>query len=180
MDKCSEPAARSVLATVLVDLEPRPAENPGKDRASLTDSDARFRLFHGVTDALRRAAAHQIVVVLIEDLHWSDAGALQLLRFAARPLAKTSCLLAATYRTAAPPTNLMLDAFIGELGGLMHFLPEFRLGGLTREETRRYVQYATGTIPDADLVHQLEDAAAGDPLFLRELTPLLSRMNRSG
>ena len=71
-------------------LEPLPAlDDPHQ---------ARFRLFDSITSFLRSASKTQPLVVVLEDLHWSDKPSLVLLEFIAREVDLARLLLVGTYR----------------------------------------------------------------------------------
>src|SRR5882724_9976834 len=56
--------------------------------------EVRFRLFDAVTSRLRKLAAVHPLVIVLDDLHWADAGSLRLLHFAAGELRRAPVLLA--------------------------------------------------------------------------------------
>jgi DNA-binding winged helix-turn-helix (wHTH) protein len=172
LDECEDHHLRFSVERLIGDLTPRRAEPPRGHhaRAALTDADARFRLFHDVTEVLCQAARDRPLIVLLEDLHWAGPGALHLLRFVGRSLATASALIAMTYRNTGPSPNPVLEATAGELSALSHALPELRLAPFSNDEIVAYVRNLAGQT-DADLVRRLQEAAGGNPLFLRELLP---------
>jgi DNA-binding winged helix-turn-helix (wHTH) protein/tetratricopeptide (TPR) repeat protein len=182
MAACEDSHLRSSVEPLLADLTPHRAAKGREERGrmALADADARFRLFQSVTAVVRQAARNRLLSVLIEDLHWAGPGALHLLRFAGRSLANASVLIAMTYRTTGPPPNPVLEATTGELGTLSHALPELRLAAFADDEIAAYVREVTGQPADADLVRRLQEAAGGNPLFLRELVPIFVARNGAG
>ncbi|MDQ7806446.1 ATP-binding protein [Amycolatopsis sp. A133] len=58
----------------------------------------RFRLFDTITGLLRTACRSRPLVAVLDDLHWSDAPSLRLLRFLARNLGTLPMLVLGTYR----------------------------------------------------------------------------------
>ena len=65
------------------------------DAPAPTDTDhatERYLLFESVADLLRRLAVRQPLVVLLDDLHWAEPTALQLLRHLANALADVPLL----------------------------------------------------------------------------------------
>jgi len=78
---------RQVLRALGDDLESRGAAS------DTMPNDARFRLFGAVADALAAASAPAGLVVVLDDLHWADAGTLRLLAFVARHLRSARLLI---------------------------------------------------------------------------------------
>ena len=63
-----------------------------------TAADAQFRLSESVSRSVQSLAARQPVVVVLDDLQWSDDPSLRLLGFLARTLATSRVLLLGAYR----------------------------------------------------------------------------------
>ena len=63
---------------------------------------ARFALLDAVTGFLRRAAAADPLLLVLEDLHWADEASLALLGFVAGELRAAQLLLVATCREHEP------------------------------------------------------------------------------
>ena len=72
-----------------VQVELRPPGDPENDR---------WRLLQGVTTFLRNASTVQALCIILEDLHWSDRGTLDLLIHIARNLQGARLLIVGTYR----------------------------------------------------------------------------------
>src|SRR5262249_6527064 len=77
------------LAPRLLGVAPLPAPASPPDRR---------RLFHAVATVFSQLAAVRRVVVVIEDLHWSDDASMELVLFLARRLDGQPILLLLTYR----------------------------------------------------------------------------------
>ena len=82
------------LRTRCPDIEPTPPEGG--------DAEARFRLLDALTSVLRRIAATDELLLVLEDLHWADEASLALLAFVAAELRAARLLLVATYREHEP------------------------------------------------------------------------------
>jgi predicted ATPase len=78
------------LATVLPDLAPTPAFEPEQEKR---------RLFQALTQFFTCLAARQPLLVVVEDVHWSDDTSLEVLLYLARRLAPHPILLVLTYRS---------------------------------------------------------------------------------
>jgi DNA-binding CsgD family transcriptional regulator len=110
------------------------------------------------------------VVLILEDLHWSDPASLELLRFVSRSLGGLRALLVVTYRddevTRQLPFYRLLPTLVRESGARRIELR--RLG----EGTLREMVAASYGLPEADvgrLVSYLSDLTAGNAFFTIEL-----------
>lgn len=139
---------------------------------------SRERMLREITDALERLSADIPVVLVIEDLHWSDPSTIDLLTSMANRSSPAQLMVLATYRPA-------------ELGGISHPLNRVRhemeihgrcrvlpLSYLTESEIRDYLAHRLSA-PDADakLVQSLHRRTSGNPLFL---TCVVDELLRSG
>jgi DNA-binding CsgD family transcriptional regulator/tetratricopeptide (TPR) repeat protein len=87
------------LYPLLPGLLPVPAALPSEgDWAPLTPEHAQQRLFAALAHCLAPPAAKQPLVLVIEDLHWSDERSLDFLLYLLRRSASLPLLLTATYR----------------------------------------------------------------------------------
>jgi predicted ATPase/class 3 adenylate cyclase len=99
------------------------------------------------------------VLLLVEDLHWSDATTKLLLQRLLAAVPKWPMFVVITTRDAEPgPALVPLD------------VPSLRLGPLDDGDSRRLVRHAWGEQPSDDAVEWIVDRAEGNPLFLEELT----------
>lgn len=108
------------------------------------------------------------VVILLEDLHWSDEGTLRWLDAAAPYLTDCAVLVIATAR----PALLERRPRWGE--GLHHHV-RLDLAPLSRRESRELVRQLLHKVdsPPAPLVDLVVDGAEGNPFYLEELTTWL-------
>ena len=132
-----------------------------------TQGASRERMLREMADALEAVTAEQPVVVVLEDLHWTDHASVELLSFLARRRPAVRLLMIGTYRPAdvvarEHPVASVKDDLASH--GLCRELP---LEPLTEVGVRRYVAGALveHRIPDA-LVSQLHQRTGGNPLFL--------------
>jgi DNA-binding CsgD family transcriptional regulator len=148
----------------LPDLEPLP---------SLEDPEqARFRLFDAITTFLLNASHRRPVVLILDNLHWADRPSLRLLEFVAREIAAARLLVVGTYRDEELSRPHPLFQTLGELTRE----PIFRrllLGGLSREDTGRFIELTTGIIPPQTILEAVSRQTEGNPLFMTEVVRLL-------
>lgn len=132
----------------------------------------------GIAQAVEAFALRSPVVLILEDLHWSDSATLDLLSILAQRRAPARLLLVGTYRPEA------VDRTAGPLGSLFQ---ELRLHGLCREERLRpldlagvsaFLRSRLGEIPGR-LANDLLHRTGGIPLFLAGMVHGLAEPRRA-
>jgi tetratricopeptide (TPR) repeat protein len=144
----------------------------------LADPDAaRFRLFDSVTAFLLRAAHHQPIVLILDDLQAADIPSLLLLRFVAGELSKTAVLVIGTYRDVDVDRDHPLTPTLAEL---VRYAATRRLHlrGLEPPDVAHYVEAVSGLRPPADVVAAIHRETEGNPLFLGEVVRLAAAEGR--
>ncbi|MDR7453677.1 MAG: AAA family ATPase [Armatimonadota bacterium] len=157
----------------LVGLFPGLAEAPGGGTPDVAaqPAAARFRLFAAVTAALRRAAAAQPLVLVLDDLHAADPASLLLFQFVAADLRGTALLALAVYRDVEARQR---DDMAEALGALVREGPSIRLRAFDRAEVRRFMEALMGAAAAADDLSRICEATGGNPLFIREMVRLMA------
>ena len=153
-------ALRPHLALILPELgEPAAAG----DRATL---------FEAVRDAFAHLAATQPVLVVLDDLQWSDDATLELLPALAEALAGLPVLMVALYRSDGLPRDHMLRRVRHELrrGGR---LDELTLAPLGPDETAELLEQILGSAPAPSLARAIHDRTQGVSFFVEELARAL-------
>ena len=148
-----------------------------EDGAAVEEHE-RYRVARGVCSLLERCAAEQPLVVVLEDLHWSDAATLELLPWLARRVRDCAVLVLATLRSdelGARPDVLATVAELerqrlGERIALAPLEPD-----AVEEMVRAIAVDASPALLDA--VRRRSD---GNPLFVEELVRTLARRVRRG
>ena len=122
----------------------------------------RHRAHRAIADLLGGLAAGRGLVVILDDLHWTDAASLEvLLAFCRRPPAGP-VLIAAGYRSQEVIATLHDSLALGEASGSTVLL---RPGPLTHDEASAFV---SADIPGPLRVRTLE-VGAGNPFYLEQL-----------
>lgn len=138
---------------------------PGTSDAAAAE---KVRAFEAVVRLLARAALDAPVVVILDDLQWSDGSTVDLLRFLGRQQHQGRVLLVGVYRPGeargAVATTLAGLATAGEL------IPLQSLSSSEVEDLVRAVTDDAGARRWAAVVHQ---RSGGHPFFARELCHLL-------
>ena len=134
-------------------------------RRRATGAVDRFALFDAVgTLLIEVAEAHGLVVVL-DDLHWADEATLALLSFLSRHVARSRVLIVGGFRDVDASTPLV------RLTGGVEVVT---LAGLADEEAADLADAVADGRLATDGVADVVRRAGGNPLFVRELTRLVT------
>ncbi|MFQ6027163.1 MAG: protein kinase, partial [Dehalococcoidia bacterium] len=148
----------------LPDLETLPPLEPDQ---------ARFRLLNSITNFFKKTAESQPLMLVLEDLQWSDKPSLLLLGFLARQMAESRLLVVGTYRNVELFRQHPLSETLAQLSREPVFHRE-PLRGLNREETEHLIQMTGGIKPSPRLVETIYTRTEGNPFFMTEVVRLLS------
>jgi transcriptional regulator with XRE-family HTH domain/tetratricopeptide (TPR) repeat protein len=134
-------------------------------QATIADHDVERRLLFDAAASLFQGLGSTILV--LDDLHWADAGSLSLLAFLATHPGLSQLVIVATLRTAdLTPSSA---AAIAELRRRTTVV-RVALQGLTSEWVSSLVRRVAGQRTTARLLEAVALAAGGNPLFVLELT----------
>jgi DNA-binding SARP family transcriptional activator len=132
----------------------------------------RFRLLDAIASFLGRAARARPLVVVLDDLHASDADSLVLLEFVAREVAEAPLLVLGTYRDVELARPHRLVETLAELTR-ENRVERLVLRGLTEPDVAQLID-ATIDVPRADgLASRVHEQTEGNPLFVTEVVRLL-------
>jgi DNA-binding CsgD family transcriptional regulator/tetratricopeptide (TPR) repeat protein len=156
----------SELHPLLPDLVPPPADPPSTPGTS--PEQEKRRLFTALARLILRDAVQRPLVLVIEDLHWSDPASLEFLFFLLRQAASLPVLLIATYR--GDEVGPALRDFLLQLdrARLAH---ELALAPLAPAEVEAMIQriFDLRRPIRAEFVHALYTLTEGNPFFIEEL-----------
>jgi DNA-binding SARP family transcriptional activator len=147
------------LAQLLPDLGSPPALQPDEERFRLLDAGARF-----FTALSGRAP----VLLVLDDLHWADAGTAMMMRHVARTVGQHRLLIAGAYRT----TETASEDLLGDLLGAMQPETEcttIRLGALDAEAVGQLLAAEAGTPVSPSLITAIGSHTGGNPFFAKEV-----------
>ncbi len=160
---------REALGRHARDVDPSTTPLWVTDDVALQGLAGQHELFAELNEHLDGLAASQPLLIVLEDLHWSDRGTLDALRDVARRVATKQIAIVATFR----------DDEISEVHGLSQLLPAFvreasplrlDLRPLSSEALSELVAPFGLTAGDgARLVAYLDQRAQGNPLFINEI-----------
>jgi predicted ATPase/DNA-binding winged helix-turn-helix (wHTH) protein len=137
------------------------------DREAKSSRITRESMLREIAEALEMMAATKPVVLLLEDLHWSDYSTLDLVSYLARRQRHAKLMLIGTYRpveliVSEHPLRSVKQEL--QLHQLCHELP---LEYLTLESVREFLEL---TCPQNDfppsLVNMIHQRTEGNPLFM--------------
>jgi len=161
----------SVIAEIVPDVKERLPDLPAPPLIDDPES-ARFRLFDGIATFLKTASDAQPIVLMLEDLHWSDKPSLLLLEFVARELGNSRLMIVGNYRDMELNRRHPLSITLGELSRERLF-DRVLLRGLQKHDVRRFIEVDAGIDPPDALVDAVHTQTEGNPLFVTETVRLL-------
>jgi DNA-binding CsgD family transcriptional regulator len=132
----------------------------------------RLTLFEAIRCALSRLADDRLVLMVLDDLHWSDEATLELLSALADPLGELSVLVVAAYRSDGLARDHGLRRLRHELRRARR-LDELVLGPLQPEGVAALLAATLESAPSPSLVAAVHDATQGTPFFVEELAAAL-------
>jgi DNA-binding CsgD family transcriptional regulator/tetratricopeptide (TPR) repeat protein len=163
------PFARE-LHPLFPDLAPLPAEQP--KHAPPAPEPEKLRLFTALAQFFLLQAERQPVLVVIEDLHWSDETSLEWLHYLTRRCFDHALLLLLTYRSEEVHPGLR--HFLAQLDR-ERLAQERTLARLTRQGVAAMLQ-AMFTLPQPvrlDLLDSIYALTEGNPFFVEEILTAL-------
>jgi DNA-binding SARP family transcriptional activator len=146
------------LSELLPDLEPPPALQPDEERFRLLDAAAQF---------FAALSARATVLLVLDDLHWADAGTALMMRHVARHCWHRRLLIAGAYRTTETAQDPLGDAL-----GAMQAETEcttIRLGALSAEAIGQLLAAEAGAPVSASLTTAIGVHTGGNPFFAKEV-----------
>ena len=158
------PAEREALAPLLPGAAPRQQVD-------------RVQLLSTFLDLLERLAGEQLVVWVVEDLHWADSATRDLVGLASRTL-PAGLLIVATVRTDDPErTPAAESALTSYVAGLARtpgceVLPLSRLGP---DAVQRQLRDLLGSHPSVEVASRVERLSDGIPFVVEELVAAAGR-----
>ncbi len=142
--------------------------------STLEPESARFRLFDSIATFFKNASRSQPIVLVLDDLHWSDTSSLLLLEFVAHQMADSSLLLIGTYRDVEVSRRHPLSRSLGTLIREQLF-QSVELKGLNQHEVGQLAEATRGESLERSLLEAVHGRTEGNPLFVAEVVRLLER-----
>jgi tetratricopeptide (TPR) repeat protein len=141
------------------DLQPTPALEPEAEKR---------RLFQSLAQFFTHLAETQPLLIIVEDVHWSDETSLEFLHFFARRMATFPILLLLSYRRedVTPHLTQTLSQF-----NRQRLAQEINLKQLDREDTDAMLQaiFGLNRPVQADFLNTIFSLTDGNPFFIEEV-----------
>ncbi len=155
------------LSLLIPGLEPNPPLDAESEKRRLFEVLARF---------VAQLAESQPLLVVLEDLHWSDESSLELLHFCARRFGALPILLVSTYRN--DEISPRLSHYLAELNRdrLVQEIPLVPLARHEVEQMARAILKREGAVT-ADWFDVFVSLTEGNPFFVEEI---LKSFNEAG
>ncbi|WP_166678141.1 helix-turn-helix transcriptional regulator [Kribbella kalugense] len=132
------------------------------------EPDAADGLFPELVGLFERLLTDRPLVLIVEDLHWSDRSTREILDVLARGMRQTSLLIVVTCRTEGNRQPEAVRGFLGEWDRLRH-VTRIELGPLSRTETLAMVSNLLESLPAAEAAERIFRRSAGNPFFIEQL-----------
>ncbi len=132
----------------------------------------RLHFFTALSQALERICRDRPLVLLLDDLQWADDATLQLLHFLPRQFGATHLRIVGAYRPEEVPTDCALAQLITAWQQSGNLIP---LAALEQSSMALLIEDRLGGPPTPNLVQQLQERSAGNPLFAVQLLRLLQQ-----
>ncbi len=154
---------------VLADVSPGHTESTGAAQI-LNPNEQRARLFTAARELLLRVGARFQLVLLVDDLQWTDSDSLALLLEVLRAPRAPRLLFVASMRvgTQRSTGGRLADEQIKRIGGDVRHLYVERLPSSDAEELVSFL-LGDGVNTSAEDIRSIASEAAGHPLFIDEL-----------
>jgi hypothetical protein len=154
--------------TLLREFEPR---GPSGPRLPADSNDDRFWLLDRLCRWLCRSATGQVRVVALDDAHCADESSLQALSLLAPLLARSRLLVLVTVRESA---DALGGRSLSALSSRLRPSEHIPLPALRSEDVQEYLYDVLGDELAVRLSEVLYAKTAGNPLFLHEITRVVS------
>ncbi len=143
----------------------------------LPPAEGRRLLFSAFRGFVERSCALQPVLLVLEDLHWSDESSLLLLQYLAPNASQLPLLLIGTYRDVeldvARPLANALRVLVRE-----RVARRLSVRRLPESGTASLLQALSGEEPSAELASRIHHETDGNPFFLEEVVAHLDEEGR--
>ncbi len=161
----------SVLAELSVVIPELRDERPELPQPSTGETQL-ARLFDVIQRLLRKSAAICPRILVLDNLHLSGLGSLDLLQRIADEQRDSAVLIVATFRALPLYHREPFSSVLSELRAHSH-TREIRLGPLAPDETSLLFEEILGLEPPARLLGEVQHRTGGNPLFVTEAARLV-------
>jgi class 3 adenylate cyclase/tetratricopeptide (TPR) repeat protein len=156
----------AVLARIAPELRDAVPDAPAPP--DLPPEAERFRLLEATSAFLRTVSERQPVVLVLDDLHWADAGTVAMLRDAARATRAERVLIVGTYRDVEVDDTHPLSGALVDMRRETQ-LQRIAVGGLGADDVGMLLDVVAEQDVPAAFVAALTEETSGNPFFIREV-----------
>jgi ATP/maltotriose-dependent transcriptional regulator MalT len=156
--------SRTELARLVPDL----GDSMSGDVTAMSVDWGQARLFELLLAVLERLASTGPVVLVVEDLHWSDQSTRDLVGFLVRNLRDSQVMLVLTYRSDELHRRHPLLPFLAELGRSGR-VDRLELQPFDRRESAEQLRAIAGRDLDLALIDSIHVRSGGNAFFAEEL-----------
>jgi class 3 adenylate cyclase/tetratricopeptide (TPR) repeat protein len=125
-------------------------------------------LWNSLSEFIGRAAQVQPLLLVLEDLHWTDESTLLLTEYLAPRLPEMPVLMLGTYRDVEVDLSQPLARVIGQLGH-RRLLEQVSLRRLSFDGVRAMLQALAGQPAPEELTRVIDRETEGNPFFVEEV-----------
>ncbi|MGA8574311.1 MAG: AAA family ATPase [Candidatus Cybelea sp.] len=148
---------------------------------SVANAKEKSEFFEVIADGYRSAASRRSAIIFLEDLHWADAGTIEMLGYLARTLEGVRLLIVATYRSEELHEGHPL------MGHFAHLLSQrvvrsMQLEPLADSVLLELIDRERGSVAhlSGQIIRSVLMRAEGSPFFTEELLTSLVRNPHEG
>lgn len=145
-----------------------PSIRGGWPAVPLAPQDAQVRLFESLARLLHDLAARGPLLLLLEDLHWSDDPSLELLRHLLNFAPSQPWLIVLTIRDPSGVRNPVLGALLGSVARLPRY-ERIDLVGLSQERSCELFMQLVGETQVSQRARRACEQTSGVPFYICEL-----------
>ena len=151
------------LGSIFPELTPRPVLDPDEDRR---------RLFHSLTESLQALSRVQPLLVVIEDVHWSDDASLDLVLHLARSIRPLRTALVLTFRS--DDVGARLARLLADIDRA-RYASEIPLRPLDQADVAAMLGaiFGADSAFDSTFIARLHALTEGNPFFVEEVLKAL-------
>ena len=155
-----------LLASLLPEAQARLGEQPATVR--LAPEQARFRLYEAIGEFLAAIASAQPLLLVFDDLHWTDPATLDLLCYIAAHERGARLMILGGYREGAATHPQAFERMLATLHRL-RVLTVVTLSSLSTGDIAQLAQSYLGASTEASGARLLYRQSEGNPFFAEEL-----------
>ena len=160
----------------LVQLVPELGERlgPGPPAPSVGPELERTRFFEGIARFFENVSKEFPLILLLDDLQWSDIASLRVLAYLGRRTENLRLILLLTYRDQEGLENPVLREVLDELGRAHRLVPR-TVRRFDAEATAQALGHILGetTASVSELIRVIQDKTGGNPFFLESIAQSL-------